>query len=325
MAESSWPNPATDRTIDDAQYEKLGAYYGPAGGMHGDFTSPVIFGDSSGMQIKVLADRYALVRGHTWWSGSTTFTKAISSNASGSTRTDLVVLRLDRSTWAVTCEVKTGTPGSGAPALTQSLTTTGTWELPLATVTVASGAATITSGNVTYVAPHLAPDGGPLRSNAYSYVPHPFPGQKVTSSDGTEATYNGTDFLETWGWRDYTPTVYQNLTTTRSVLSGTTINVARYLQRHKEIHVHLEVTCANAGSNGVSVTLPTAATSRWIPVGAGGVYGGSAPTQSGVACIAPGPPYDSVMFTTFSNAFVSVPAGHIFRAQITYEAATGAP
>ncbi len=327
MAESSWPNPADGRSVDDVQYEKLAAYYGATGGVMGDFSSPqLIYGDSSGMQIKIAADRHALVRGHVWWSGSTIATKAIASNASGSTRTDLVVLRLDRTTWAVTLVVIAGTPGSGAPSPTQWTGTTSVWDLPLATVTVTSGAVTISAGNVNYVASHLRSDGGGLRTNSYTYVPQPFTGQQVLTSDGISATYNGSSFLETWGWRDYTPTVYHQVFGTRTTLSGTTITLARYLQRGHMVHVHLEVACANASTNGMAVSLPVVASTRWIPCGAGGIYhASSAPAQSSLACIVPGPPYDAVMLTTFSNTGVNSVAGSNFRCQITYEAATSAP
>src|ERR1044072_4903738 len=99
----------------------MGIQLGAFAGVLGDFTSPqLIYGDSSGLQIKVGADRYALVRGHTWWSGSSIFTKAITSNSSGSPRIDLVVRRLSRTTWDVTVTVVTGTPGSGAPSPTQN-------------------------------------------------------------------------------------------------------------------------------------------------------------------------------------------------------------
>jgi hypothetical protein len=193
VAESSWPSPSNGRVVDDVQYEKLGLSYGAYGGVVGDFSSPqLVYGDSSGMQIKVAADRYAQVRGHEWWSGSSIFTKAIAANASGSTRVDLVVLRLSRTTWDVVLTVVTGTPGAGAPAATQNTGTTGSWDLPLATVSVASGAATISAANVTYVAPHLD-SSGQYRSPsaaALAYIPHPTAGLEASITDGTQYRYD---------------------------------------------------------------------------------------------------------------------------------------
>ncbi len=182
MAESSWPSPSNGRVVDDVQYEKLGITLGASGGVYGDFTSPqLVFGDSTGLQVKIGADRYALVRGHTWWSGSSIFTKSIASNSSGSTRIDLVVLRLSRTTWDVTVAIVQGTPGAGAPSSTKDLGTTGVWELVLAQVTVASGASSITAGNVSYVATHIGPS-GQLRvpsQTALAYVPLPHSGMQA--------------------------------------------------------------------------------------------------------------------------------------------------
>lgn len=225
MAESSWPSPSNSRVVDDVQYEKLGLSYGASAGVVGDFTSPqLVYGDSSGMQIKVGADRYALVRGHEWWSGSTIFTKAIGANASGSTRTDLVVLRLSRTTWDVTTVVIAGTPGAGAPSPTQNIGTTGSFDLPLATVTVASGAATISAGNVTYVASHLASAGGGCISPsvaALAYVPLKFTGMVVYVNDvKMYKTYDGA----TWGTLavNLTPYVGEQSSSTSQVVNSTT-------------------------------------------------------------------------------------------------------
>jgi hypothetical protein len=182
VAESSWPSPSNGRVVDDTQYEKLGITTGPSAGVYGDYTSPqLVYGDSSGLQVKVAADRYALVRGHVWWSGSTILTKAIASNSSGSTRVDLVVLQLSRTTWDVTVTIVQGTPGAGAPAATLNTGTTGVFQLVLAQVSVANSASTITAGNVTYVATHIGP-GGQLRvpsATALASVPLPHPGMQA--------------------------------------------------------------------------------------------------------------------------------------------------
>jgi hypothetical protein len=195
VAESSWPSPSNGRTVTDIQYEKIGIGTGPVAGVIGDFTSPqLIYGDSSGRQIKVAADRYAVVGGHIWWSGSSIVTTAIAANASGSTRTDLVVLRLSRTTWDVNLVVIAGTPGSGAPSPVQNVGTTGSFDLPLATVTVASGTATITAGNVAYVAAHLGQEGVPRSPSqaALAYIPLKYPGMRALMSDGTRWQYRTT-------------------------------------------------------------------------------------------------------------------------------------
>lgn len=200
MAESSWPSPSNSRLIGDDQYEKLALSYGPSAGVVGDFTSPqLVYGDASGMQVKIVADRYALVRGHEWWSGATLTTLAIAANASGSTRVDLIVLRLNRTTWNVNITVVQGTPGSGAPAPTQNVGTTGSYDLPLALVTVASGASSISAGNVNYIAAHLGPDGCGYRSPTFaalSYVPGPVEGMTVDLADGSYYRYHSAAWVQ---------------------------------------------------------------------------------------------------------------------------------
>jgi hypothetical protein len=203
VAESSWPSPSNGRVVDDTQFEKIGISLGPAGGVYGDYTSPqLVFADSTGLQVKVGADRYALVRGHTWWSGSSIFTKAIAANSSGSTRIDLVVLRLSRTTWDVNVAIVQGTPGAGAPNSTKDLGTTGVWELVLAQVSVASGTSSITAGNVTYMATHIGTDGG-LRVPsvaALAYVPQPYSGMNIImdpSADGYTRNFTNSAWVLT--------------------------------------------------------------------------------------------------------------------------------
>ncbi len=326
MAESSWPSPSNGRVVDDAQYEKLGLSFGPNAGVVGDFTSPqLVYGDSTGMQVKVAADRYALVRGHEWWSGASIFTKSIGANSSGSTRTDLVVLRLSRTTWDVTCVVVAGTPGAGAPAATQNAGTTGSWDLPLATVTVVNNASTISAANVTYVGAHLTTDGAGYRVPsvaALAYVPDKYAGMQAVLSDGTAYRYESSVWVDPLGWITYSPVLYHNLTGSRATLSST-INVAKYLKRGKMVTVHTELTMNANGtaSTGCSVSLPVNAASRWYAIGSGGVYGSGSPSnQSGVMSIAS--PLDSMQPTTFTNGFVDAVNGCVLRATGTYESAT---
>lgn len=151
MAESSWPTVAGGQAVSDVQYEQLATSYAPNGVIGAPTDSSVAFGASTGMVVTIRSGKLAMVQGHGWTSGGSNFTVAVTANASGSTRIDQVVLRLTRSTWAITTVVKPGTPGSGVPpALTQDLPggTTGVWEIPLATVTVASGATGINAADV---------------------------------------------------------------------------------------------------------------------------------------------------------------------------------
>lgn len=328
MAESSWPTPSNSRVVDDVGYEKIGIGLGAYGGVIGDFASPqLIYGDSSGRQIKVLADKYALVRGHIWYAGSSVTTVSIGANTSGSTRVDLVTLRLNRTTWDVNLTVVQGTPGAGAPAPTWSLSTTGVWDLPLATVTVANNASTISAANVTYVAPHLLTDGSGYRlpiQAATAYINSPQAGMRAVLTDGTELIYTGSAWITKFGWITYTPTVWQNMSTTRTVVSGTTINGAKYMQIGKLVHVLIDINISGASSNGLGVQLPVNAAQRWPAVGSAYIMNtsGAPGSQTGVASLGPGTPTDNVIVTTGQNVFINTASGtNSFRAQLTYEAA----
>jgi hypothetical protein len=328
VAESSWPSPSNGHVVDDVSWEKLAINIGLSGGVYGDFTSPqLIFGDSTGLQVKVAADRYAYVRGHEWWSGSSIVTKAIASNSSGSTRTDLVVLRLSRTTWDVTVQIVQGTPGAGAPSPVQNVGTTGTWDLPLATVTVANSASTIAAGNVTYVAPHLSPDGGGLRvptEAAAAYIPSPLTGMIAIVTDGTDLRYSGSAWAQKWGWKTWAPTVYQHMLTTRVAVAGTTVNTARYLQQGKLVIAHADISTTTVTTGGVAVSLPVNSSERLIACGAGGIYNtaGAPVNQSGTVSMGPGAPTDNVLFTTFTSAWVDTVTGtNSLRFTVVYEAA----
>lgn len=148
MAEGSWPA-ATYNTgaVTDAEYQRIP--WAPDGliGGPGDALAAV-YANSSGREVHIRAGRYGQVLGRAWASGSTGKTLTIAANAAGATRIDTVGLRLDRSSWLVTAAVRQGTAGSGAPALVRDQGDTGLWEIPLADVTVAPGAAVIAADAV---------------------------------------------------------------------------------------------------------------------------------------------------------------------------------
>ncbi|MDT0567926.1 hypothetical protein RM704_10660 [Streptomyces sp. DSM 3412] len=141
----------------DAEYEKIAALFS-GDGVWGNPTDTAVVAAGTGLSVDVRAGVFASVRGHAWYSGTTAVNLAISSNSSGSTRTDRVVLRLARSTWTVRAVVKEGTPGSGAPTLTQDVGDTGVYEVLLADVTVLNAAAAVTvSRGERYVGSRLRP------------------------------------------------------------------------------------------------------------------------------------------------------------------------
>ena len=199
MASSTWPD-GSPRTVDDNEYEILGSAWSTDGIVGSPSDTAVVYGDSSGMQVKIRSGKYAVVHGKGWYSGSSDITKAISSNGSGQPRIDLVVLGLDRATQLVTEYVKAGTPSSNPspPSLQRDAAGAGTgkWEIPIARVAVAAGAATISSGNVTVVAPWIGT--GPLIMPTVASL-----SQIWTPTPGTTAIVGQDLYLYTAanGWR----------------------------------------------------------------------------------------------------------------------------
>ncbi|MEV6791239.1 hypothetical protein AB0M87_04380 [Streptomyces sp. NPDC051320] len=144
MAQDSWPSPNHNtRNVTDGEYEKIAARFSDDG-VWGDPTDAAVVSAGTGLQVSVRSGVYASLRGHAWYSGTVAFTLPVASNVSGLVRVDWVVLRLDRSTWDVTAEVREGTPGAGTPALARDTGDTGLYEIPLGFVHVNSGASSVT-------------------------------------------------------------------------------------------------------------------------------------------------------------------------------------
>lgn len=104
------------------------------------------YGDSSGMQVKVKSGE-AWIQGN-WGQNNSERIIAIANNTSGNARVDRIVLRNDFVSKQIVIDVLQGTPAPSNP-VPPGLTTDSTkWEVSIATVAVANGAATINSGNV---------------------------------------------------------------------------------------------------------------------------------------------------------------------------------
>lgn len=101
------------------------------------------FGDSSGMQIKVTSGEARILGA--WLQSSAQDTYSIGANASGVTRFDRLVMRLNFSTNTGTITIKQGSGGT-PPAMQRDTTV---WEMSLAKVTVINGASNIALGDVT--------------------------------------------------------------------------------------------------------------------------------------------------------------------------------
>jgi len=207
VAEVSWPASSYNSgAVTEAEYERLAARFADDGVYWLAAGSPVV-SPGSGLQVLVQANLRATVRGFYYESGPTGVALAIDSNSSGATRIDRVVLRLDRSTWEVRAAIRQGTPGSGAPTLVRQPWDTGVWEIPLALVTVPSGASSITSGNIA-VAPLWV--GSRSRVHLTSQRdPAPFPGQINYAYDlDAYERWNGSAWktiIEDTGWVSLSP------------------------------------------------------------------------------------------------------------------------
>jgi hypothetical protein len=198
VAEDSWQSPNhSSGAVTDIELEQLYMPFTANGVIGSPADTTVAYGDSSGMNVKIRSGKHASIRGFHWSAGVSDVTKTITSNASGSTRIDLLVLRLDRSTWDVRAAVVVGTPGSGAPAATQNTGTSGVWELPIAQVTVVNGAATITAGNVKQVCWYCGPQSVVCTSTTRPPATGAYGLQIYETDTGRQYVSNGTAFVTT--------------------------------------------------------------------------------------------------------------------------------
>lgn len=146
MSQTSWPSPGHNaRAVTDAEYSHLALQN--ADGVFPD-ASDLVFANGNGLQVFVRANRYAIVQGHAWTSGTVELALPVAPNNDGAARVDTAVLRLDRSTWDVTAAIRQGAPGSAAPTLVRDPGDAGLFEIPLADITVDAGAASIAADKV---------------------------------------------------------------------------------------------------------------------------------------------------------------------------------
>lgn len=158
MAQSAWPFENIDTS--ESQFSQWARNIGEGVKGSSGGTELKVYGDSSGMQVKVPAG-FAMVRGH-YYSNTAIETLTIAAAHATLARIDSVVLELDPSANTILLTVLTGTAAStpAAPSLTQ--TDTGVYQIRLANVAVAAAATTITSGNVTDTRTFIGP--APLTS-----------------------------------------------------------------------------------------------------------------------------------------------------------------
>lgn len=197
MAESSYPNPG----VTQLQHERLLGRSQPSGLLGVPSDQPLVYADGAGTrEVRIRASRQAIVEGYGWQNDASVVTKTLAANSSGSTRVDLVVLRLDRTTWTVTSQVIQGSPGSGAPSPITNAPggSPDYYDLPLATVTIADGATTLAAATVTPVAWYLSPDGQILCTST-TRPPHERSRRIFETDTSREYISTGTVWLPTAG------------------------------------------------------------------------------------------------------------------------------
>lgn len=120
---------------------------GFVGGRNGVFRGVAnkweVYGDSSGLQVKLKTGE-GMIQAH-WGKTAVEKTLPVNTNSSGATRVDRVVARANFNNDTVEFECVAGSSPTVPPALVQDASK---WEISLAVVTVANGAATIAAGNV---------------------------------------------------------------------------------------------------------------------------------------------------------------------------------
>lgn len=203
MAYVSFPNtPHNSRAVTLAEHEELMFPVGSEG-LIGYTGTAAVFADSTGLQVKIPLGVTGWIRGTVFDNTSETVVP-VGSNASGSTRIDLLVLRLDRSNYTITPVVIAGIAGAAAPSAVrdENWDAVGTWDLPLAEITVINGASTITAAQVALRGWYLGPDGQYICTST-SRPPHVI-GRRIRETD-TSRTLESTGsswliLLEDTGW-----------------------------------------------------------------------------------------------------------------------------
>lgn len=184
---------------------------------------------------------------------------AIGENTSGSTRIDLICVKIDKTITPdkhasniATLVAVAGTPGAGTPATPDN-------HYVLATVAVANGASTILNANITStrVQSKIDSDYIPLALPSGITLTSPKINENVAlTSTSTELNNLHSKTLGLGNWGTWTPT-FGNFT------KGSATIVAKYIQIGKTIHYYLGVTLAADSSMGTNpyFSLPVASAS----------------------------------------------------------------
>lgn len=138
--------PFDNAPVYEAQWSKMARLWRKDGVIPGEGYQLQVYGDSSGMQVKVKSGQ-AWIKGH-FFESTAEEILAIDAADPTNPRIDRVILRLDWNDNFIDLAVLKGTPAASPspPTLTQS---SSRWEISLAQVLVRAGAVTIAAGDVT--------------------------------------------------------------------------------------------------------------------------------------------------------------------------------
>ncbi|MBM0237745.1 hypothetical protein JNW88_12260 [Micromonospora sp. ATA32] len=200
MAGYAFPTTAYNaRAVTPREYEDLMHPMAPDGLIGTPALPALVYADSSLLGVKVRANRAALLRGLRWESGITEVPLTVApNNTAGTTRKDLIVLRLSRNPWTIGLAVVQGaavtTPVTPSPTYGED-TSTGVWELPLAEVTVPYNDTLTDAGQCVPLAWYVGADGQILCTATPATTPPHLAGRRKYETDtGREFVSNGTDW-----------------------------------------------------------------------------------------------------------------------------------
>lgn len=130
--------------VTEAMWTKMAKHWLPSGVLDGELNKFAVTTDGSGRDLQIASGR-AWLSGH-FFESDAQETVTLDANATGGTRIDRVVIRLDWTANTIDFAVLTGAAGGAVPALTQSAVI---WEIPLAQIAVANGAVNIVAADIT--------------------------------------------------------------------------------------------------------------------------------------------------------------------------------
>ncbi|MFI5974812.1 hypothetical protein [Streptomyces sp. NPDC051452] len=255
MAQSSFPFGSSQITTED-QWSSYFRMFQVDGVFETSESGSGLKVTASNASTVSVAAGEAVIQG-TYYGNSAALNVNVPTNSGGtSTRNDLIVLRRDPSADSTTVQYKTG--GTSFPSLTQTLN--GTWEIPLARITVAAGASVVPPSGVTDVRWFV---GRPavFGSSAYRRPPvrgqlHIDNGTDLYLGDGTSWNFLGT--AEPLAAKTYTP-VWTAGSTTINWGTGSQ-NIGRYKRLSGNLYwVKIQIIPTGnppAYDDPINVTLP---------------------------------------------------------------------